>query len=1088
MERAHVTLLIAALLFGAACGSESGKPADDPASPGDGDGDANGDGDGDGDGSLPGKPGVTQPKGATDFISADSRAGESGSRNGGSADAGAEAPADGDSSGDGADRQVERGDIFRVLGDGRILNLNAYRGLQVIDVRDVSAPKIEGRLDLTGTPVEMYVTGDRAIVLLNNWRGYYGTRDDVSVEIEEGGLVAVVDISDRSSLRLLDDAHVPGNISTSRLTQGGSAAALYVASQEHGQWSEAGQISNERTILRSFDVTGASIVGKSDIDLGGYVQDIHATTTDVLMVARYDWNTNDGKSRVALVDISSPTGEMVLGDEITTLGQVRNKFNMDITGNVLRLVSGSTWSGTNENHLETFDISDLESAVPLDHCSFGSGEDLFATLFVDHRAFFVTYFRTDPFHAFSIDEQGQCEEHAEFIVSGWNDFFRATLGDTRLIGIGRNDEGNRNRLAVSLYDISDIDNPSPLIDRDEINLEWGSSEAQWDDRAFTVLDDAVSVAAGDVTETGLVLMPFEGWNSSTQAYVSQVQIFTFSSTTLTRRSVMDHGSSVRRSFLSDDTTAANLSEEQLSLYSIADPSAPEELGRVDVAPSFSKVFSFGEHVARVRDRNRYYYGSAAHAPKARVEIVPRASVLDEAPAVASFEVTSGAELIQVGDLLVSVTMEYLDSSSAKATYQTEIEVFDLSDPTSPRPRGTLSTDRLVPSYGGDYYPFRYAADIDCFDCYGGWGYGGNGTLVAGDALVFPEWTSQQESRGQLERCSTYPTESGYCSVSPNGEEMCSETYVTGGIHCERELPDGEEWCTGDIYECTRQSGECERAVDPRVERHCYTGEEHRYWSSMSFTVLSLSNPDAPSLSETVAARDDEEAVSLLAHGEAVYFSYQKPIDIADDPRPYVRRYFRVLDVSDPASPALGAAINVPGEVIAVDGDHVFTRDVVWDELDSETLVARLLIEGDVARLQAQRLFDGREVTAVQPDGDAHVLVSHGPTWRGYGYDDEPPPYTLSILASADLAVAGTASVDAWASFVDAKDGKAIFSVSGGLLIFDVADPSAPEAQAYFATDSWYAPELLVEDGEILFAAGPYGIYRFDSDAYNLRTR
>ena len=87
-----------------------------------------------------------------------------------------------------------------------------------------------------------------------------------------------------------------------------------------------------------------------------------------------------------------------------------------------------------------------------------------------------------------------------------------------------------------------------------------------------------------------------------------------------------------------------------------------------------------------------------------------------------------------------------------------------------------------------------------------------------------------------------------------------------------------------------------------------------------------------------------------------------------------------------------------------------------------------------------------------------------------------------------LLETGTAEVDAWASFVDAEEGKAIFSVSGGLLLFDVSDGAHPTAQAYYPIDSWYVPELTIDGGEIVFAAGPYGIYRFDTDAYNLRTR
>jgi hypothetical protein len=203
----------------------------------------------------------------------------------------------------------------------------------------------------------------------------------------------------------------------------------------------------------------------------------------------------------------------------------------------------------------------------------------------------------------------------------------------------------------------------------------------------------------------------------------------------------------------------------------------------------------------------------------------------------------------------------------------------------------------------------------------------------------------------------------------------------------------------------------------------------------------------------------------------------------------VRRFFRAIDVSDPAAPALGAGVNIPGDVIAADGDVIYTRDLIWDDTQTETLVARLTVDGNVARLRAQRLFDNRAVAAVQLDGSGHVLVSHDPAWNFHDYygvrgDAELPTHTLSILDDADLAVAGETDVDSWASFMTAKAGRAIYSVAGGLLVLNVEDAASPFAQAYFATNGW-ASELLLDGNEILFAAGPYGIYRFDSDTFNL---
>ena len=91
---------------------------------------------------------------------------------------------------------------------------------------------------------------------------------------------------------------------------------------------------------------------------------------------------------------------MVEGDQALVLGQVETQFNMDIQGNVLRVVSGSRWGSNRTNYIQTFDVTDIDAITEIARDDFGDNEDLYATLFVGNKAFFVTYFRTDPFHAF----------------------------------------------------------------------------------------------------------------------------------------------------------------------------------------------------------------------------------------------------------------------------------------------------------------------------------------------------------------------------------------------------------------------------------------------------------------------------------------------------------------------------------------------------------------------------------------------------------------------------------------------------------------------------------------------------------------
>ncbi|MET0385041.1 MAG: beta-propeller domain-containing protein [Polyangiales bacterium] len=1072
--------------------------------------------------STPNDRTVDEPlSGTTDFESADL---SSGGSQGGFAErdsaatpgtAAPTAPSQGDAaSGAGPStgaRGVERGDIYRLLGDQRILNLNTYRGIQLIDVRDSTQPKVEGRLAVSGDPVELYVTGDRAVVLLNNWRGYYGERDDVQVESVYGGLVMTVDITDRAHPELIDQVPVPGYISTSRLTQGDSKAALYVAATSYD-----GQ---QKAVVKSFDVSDGKLTEKSELDLGGYVQDVQATT-DVLLVASNDYNKFNGRSEVFVIDISSPDGTMVRGGSVVAQGIVQNKFNLDAYNGVLRVVSGSNWNGLS-NQVETFSLKNLQQLEPLDSCTFGGrdpmtgqSEQLFATLFVENRAFFVTYYRVDPFHAFEIADDGTCTEHAEFIVSGWNDFFRATLDNTRLIGIGHNDANNTRKLSVSLYDAVDLTNPAPLKARQDIDLEHGYSDATWDDRGFSVIEDAVSVTAEDgTTETGLVLLPYQGWDQDTQESVAEVQLFTFSDHTLTKRGTLDHGSPVKRSFEAKASTTANLSDEQLSLFDTRDPDAPAELGRVDIAPNYSEVFVYGDHIARVRQTSGFYgYSPAdpkAPVPQARVQILARSADVDGDDVLATFEVPAAAELIQVDNLLVSVFTQttYDPNGVEQPKYATKVQVFDLTDPVKPVERGSLETDRIQPSFGGIYPPFPGGPAIDaCFDC-----RGGSFPLpslsqhfVVGQAIAFVNTASQQESLGEVKECYTYANGVGTpaCTVDPSGNTTCGgpQEYYSGGINCITPKG-GEETCSGQFYLCDEKG--CKEVEPPSITTtNCNTYEQFRYWTSYAFDALDLRDPAAPALADRLELPKNEEGTSVIAAGDTVYFNHQKPLKKDDDARRYVKRYVRLIGFADPAAPTLSDSINVPGDVIAAFDETLYTRDYIWKDDSARTRVARLRLEDNLAHLQADHVFEDQSVSAVKLDGAGHILVSSDPSFGGGGYPGYPagrpvtvtpgapgtetPPSKLSILDEISLETLGEADVDSWATFKDAQRGRALYQVSGGLLVFDVQDPAAPKAQAYFPTSGWPS-EILFDGDSILFAAGSYGVYRFDASVFNLLT-
>jgi len=1057
------------------------------------------------------------PTGQTSFFSASSD--EQGASFGAEKNGAPSAAADQAGGEHGADATVEEGDIYRVLADDRILNLNSYRGLQVIDVADTSNPTIIGRLKTTGTPVEMYVVGDRAIVLLNNWRGYYGEIGVPGVETFEGGLVLLVDLSDPTAPAVLDQSRVVGYIRTSRIVYDSESIAVYVAAQEYQRYGYGGgrgmavdavgessvESEGPKTVVQSYAITDeGKIEARTRLDLGGYVSDIQATPR-VLMVAHNEWHNDEQFSRVSVVDISSASGAMVEGDDVAVKGRVSSKHNMNYYKGVLRVVSGSSWQ-QRTNHVQTFDATDLADITPIDHKTFGDGENLFATLFLGNKAFFVTYLRVDPFHAFEITDDGFITERSEYIVSGWNDFFRPVFEESRLVGIGVDDAGGDRTMAVSLYDITDLTNAEPMLARADVRASgWSWSEARWDDRAFSVLEGAVEATAedGETVETGMVLLPFSGWDEDRERYVAAVQIFTFSPTTLTQRGFMEHGTPVRRSFLGKPSTPANLSEQELSLFNCADPDDPKELGRVELSPSYSDFFVRGDHGVRLKDSSYYYYwwGSReTERPPAQLETVSRDGDPDTDEPVAEVDVPAGSRLIKAGDdHVVAVQTRYEqretnDENKYEPYYVTTAVVLDYSDPASPKRVGELETDEISQSY---YYGHYGYYDVACYDC-GFWGYGGVEAYPLGGDVVFVERIREQELLGQEEVCRTYPDEEFlHYEEKPDGGAHQGYYWYSGSISC-RSLDGAEPVCSGEIRKCGYDADnnvECE-PIDPetiKTSERCWTNDRYHYWQRFSFRVLDLSDPADPTLTEAVELPTEQEALGVFVHGRSVYANWQKPFSVEGLDRPVVQHWFTRVDFSDPSAPVLDDPVNIPGTIVAVgEDDVIFTRDQSWVDDKMVPSVNRLQVQDGLAWLQARHEFEGEYLTSIIYDRRGHLLVSHRTGYYYYYYDyypggeQEEQKQHLSIFdaEAENMPLLSKPEMALWASLRTTAGERALLSVPGGLLVYNYEDAAAPYPQSYFATQGW--PTRIAADGDdVWFAAGRYGVVHFDISAHNI---
>jgi hypothetical protein len=241
----------------------------------------------------------------------------------------------------------------------------------------------------------------------------------------------------------------------------------------------------------------------------------------------------------------------------------------------------------------------------------------------------------------------------------------------------------------------------------------------------------------------------------------------------------------------------------------------------------------------------------------------------------------------------------------------------------------------------------------------------------------------------------------------------------------------------------------------------------------------------------------EHDVSYLVDGSNIYVTHRESYDKPNDSRAYYRYYYRKVDYSSPTSPTVGDGVNIPGKLIAVDGDHVITRDYLWGEEIVETSINKLEVRDATAYLQATHRLEDRRVEQVALDGSQHALVSHRLSWRardsggdlpiahgGVGQDDDGT-YMKVLDLGSELDVLSNPKVADWATLETARDGKALFSVPGGMMVADLANARQPVAQAYFPQRGGTRDLNVREDGTVYLAAGRYGMYRFGLDQANL---
>ncbi len=465
-------------------------------------------------------------------------------------------------------RTVEEADIDKLdAASGKLYVLNSWRGLMIVDVSNPDTPNVLGRAPVYGNPVEMYVRGTHAFLVVSDYFDYYApppsALTDDAIVPRHGSVIVSVDASDAAHPVVDGTVYLDGQISQTRAV----GDVIYAVSDRFSWygWYAPGSTDNvDETYVASIDISTPNAiheVGRLEFKGNGF--QVHATPTR-LYVAQTSGDWPNYSTNIQLIDISDAKGKISSLASFAVKGSLADqwaptsRFALDAYDykstvqcfaagpwpcsdlNTFRIVTHeggwqATGEGRGDQRLTVFDVTPGSPISELSHVDLPQTGGLFAARFDGVKAYLVTMVTKDPLDIIDLTDPKNPKLGNNLEVPGVLKVLEPR-GD-RLIALGTSD-GTWRGVAVSLYDVSDAQNPRELS---RANLTpaggWNYSGAQYDDKALRILDDE-----------GLIVLPISGWDDQTQTYRTGIQLVDFSRTSVGARGFADGLGEVQRVF------------------------------------------------------------------------------------------------------------------------------------------------------------------------------------------------------------------------------------------------------------------------------------------------------------------------------------------------------------------------------------------------------------------------------------------------------------------------------------------------------------------------------------------------------------
>jgi uncharacterized protein (TIGR03382 family) len=253
---------------------------------------------------------------------------------------------------------------------------------------------------------------------------------------------------------------------------------------------------------------------------------------------------------------------------------------MDETNGVLRVISqrgaGRTGNGLGMPEIATFTIADTQTynSLGLATLNLPRQEGLRTVRFDTNVAYAITYNQTDPLFTIDLKDPAWPTPRGQLSMPGFM-FYLEPHGD-RVIGLGVDRTDPRGNLNVSLFDVSNLDNPTMIM-----RTPFGQSDVGED---FQILnyelpeDQDRIQKAFKVFDDGLVAVPFSSTTPSSYyssgsctSPESGVVLVEWSNDTLTKRGTLHVTGNPRRA-IELSSEMLTVSDSNVTSFSLAQAS------------------------------------------------------------------------------------------------------------------------------------------------------------------------------------------------------------------------------------------------------------------------------------------------------------------------------------------------------------------------------------------------------------------------------------------------------------------------------------------------------------------------------------